>query len=343
MPKISVIVPVYKAEKYIRRCVDSILAQTFTDFELLLIDDGSPDSSGAICDEYVARDSRVKVFHKENGGVSSARNVGLDNACGEWIHFVDADDLISTSFIQHRVEYMESNPNVDYASFPSKAFTDVNNLPTIDDEGYVYGIDKGQSDFIPEVLRGYSYPFGVWSNIYRKESLLRAQIKWDERLFVYQDFYFLLNTLFAELKHSFGDNKNVDYYYRQLLNENHVCGHFASQQKVDSTNYLFERVILEMKKKGIFEIYRTDFLDFVLLHYERLINDGCSKENLTAYTDLCVKYYGKKHIFSVMKGLIKVQNSRIRRLLFVLFGAICFGVERYKESLITNVLLYRGK
>ena len=99
MPKISVIVPVYKAEKYICRCVDSILAQTFTDFELLLIDDGSPDNSGAICDEYAASDSRVKVFHKENGGVSSARNVGLDNACGEWITFVDADDWIAETFI----------------------------------------------------------------------------------------------------------------------------------------------------------------------------------------------------------------------------------------------------
>lgn len=85
MPKISVIVPVYNTEKYLHRCVDSILAQTFTDFELLLIDDGSTDSSGAICDEYAQKDSRVRVFHKENGGASSARNLGLDNATGEWI------------------------------------------------------------------------------------------------------------------------------------------------------------------------------------------------------------------------------------------------------------------
>lgn len=75
-PKISVIVPVYNTEKYLRRCVDSILAQTFTDFELLLIDDGSKDCSGAICDEYAAMDSRVRVFHQLNGGVSSARNYG---------------------------------------------------------------------------------------------------------------------------------------------------------------------------------------------------------------------------------------------------------------------------
>lgn len=99
-PKISVIVPVYNTEKYLRRCIDSILAQTFTDFELLLIDDGSKDSSGAICDEYAAKESRVRVFHKDNGGVSSARNMGLDNAKGEWISFVDSDDWVDYTFLE---------------------------------------------------------------------------------------------------------------------------------------------------------------------------------------------------------------------------------------------------
>ena len=96
---ISVIVPVYNTEKYLHRCVDSILAQTFTDFELLLIDDGSTDSSGAICDESAQKDSRVRVFHKENGGVSSARNLGLDKAKGKWVTFVDSDDWIKESFL----------------------------------------------------------------------------------------------------------------------------------------------------------------------------------------------------------------------------------------------------
>lgn len=89
---VSVIIPVYNVEKYLRECIDSVLAQTYTDFELLLIDDGSTDSSGAICDKYAEQDSRVKVFHKPNGGVSSARNLGLDNAKGEYLIFLDADD-----------------------------------------------------------------------------------------------------------------------------------------------------------------------------------------------------------------------------------------------------------
>ena len=98
-PKISVIVPVYNVEKYLCSCIDSILAQTFTDFELLLIDDGSRDKSGEICDEYANKDCRVKVFHKENGGVSSARNLGIDESKGEYLFFVDSDDIISSFYI----------------------------------------------------------------------------------------------------------------------------------------------------------------------------------------------------------------------------------------------------
>lgn len=95
---ISVIVPVYNAEKTLRDCVDSILNQEYKNFEILLVDDGSKDSSPSICDEYASKDERVKVFHKPNGGVSSARNLGIDYAKGEWITFVDSDDYISESY-----------------------------------------------------------------------------------------------------------------------------------------------------------------------------------------------------------------------------------------------------
>lgn len=97
---ISIIVPVYNVEKVVHYCIDSILNQTFTDFELILVDDGSTDRSGQICDEYAATDSRIDVIHKENGGVSSARNCGIDNANGEYICFVDSDDYIEPSYIE---------------------------------------------------------------------------------------------------------------------------------------------------------------------------------------------------------------------------------------------------
>lgn len=108
-PKISIIVPVYNVEQYLPHCIDSILVQSFTDFELLLIDDGSKDKSGEICDEYVEKDSRVKVFHKENGGVSSARNVGIEASNGEWICFVDSDDYVKTEWLENYAQYTDSD------------------------------------------------------------------------------------------------------------------------------------------------------------------------------------------------------------------------------------------
>lgn len=98
--KISVIIAVYKAEKYIRKCLESLLLQTFQDFEVLLIDDGSPDKSGQICDEYALKDSRFRVFHKENGGVSTARQCGLINAVGEYIIHVDPDDWVESAMLE---------------------------------------------------------------------------------------------------------------------------------------------------------------------------------------------------------------------------------------------------
>ncbi|WP_346355416.1 glycosyltransferase family 2 protein [Azotosporobacter soli] len=93
-PDISVIVPIYKVEAHVRKCIESILAQSFTNIEIILVDDGSPDNSGDICDEYARKDPRVRVIHKENRGVSSARNVGVDMACGRYIGFVDGDDWV---------------------------------------------------------------------------------------------------------------------------------------------------------------------------------------------------------------------------------------------------------
>lgn len=97
---ISVIVPIYNSENSLNRCVDSILSQSYADFELILVDDGSTDSSGFICDSYVQIDERVRVFHKENGGVSSARNVGINNARGKWITFCDSDDYVANNWLE---------------------------------------------------------------------------------------------------------------------------------------------------------------------------------------------------------------------------------------------------
>lgn len=99
MPRISVIVPVYKVEQYLPACVDSILGQTFEDFELILVDDGSPDGCGLICDDYARKDARVRVIHQQNQGLSGARNSGIDVACGAYITFIDSDDVVTADYL----------------------------------------------------------------------------------------------------------------------------------------------------------------------------------------------------------------------------------------------------
>lgn len=122
-PLISVIIPVYNTEKYLNECVDSVLYQTFQNFEIILVDDGSSDGSGSICDEYHKHDNRIKVIHKANGGQSSARNAALEIAIGEFIYFLDSDDYISNTLLELLVKTAENN-YADFVFFEAQSFID---------------------------------------------------------------------------------------------------------------------------------------------------------------------------------------------------------------------------
>ena len=106
---ISIIVPVYKVEKYLDRCIESVLAQTYTDFELILVDDGSPDNCPAMCDAWAEKDSRIRVIHKPNGGLSSARNAGLDIMKGEYVTFIDSDDTVLPNYLERLLTALTVN------------------------------------------------------------------------------------------------------------------------------------------------------------------------------------------------------------------------------------------
>ena len=114
-PVVSVIVPVYKVERYLPECIESVLAQTFEDFEMILVDDGSPDNSGKICDDYAARDPRIRVFHKPNGGVTSARRLGVERSRAEWITFVDSDDKLFPNALRDLLDAAAEHPDADLA------------------------------------------------------------------------------------------------------------------------------------------------------------------------------------------------------------------------------------
>ena len=115
--KLSVIVPVYNTARYLEQCVDSILSQTFADIELILVDDGSTDKSGEICDKYICRDNRVRVYHNENKGPLVSRKLGVEQACGEYVTFVDADDFIAEKSYEFALEDMSRGIDVISISF----------------------------------------------------------------------------------------------------------------------------------------------------------------------------------------------------------------------------------
>ena len=207
--KISVIVPVYNAEKYLRRCVDSILAQTFTDFELLLIDDGSKDKSGEICDEYAKNDNRVRVFHKENGGVSSARNLGICNANGELICFCDSDDWVKKDFI---LEF--EMLSIKGGDLLSQGFHAIDWLHKGDKD--VFETDKfyKDDDFFPFLFHllkmnqlGY-----IWCKAFKSDIIKKYKIYFNEKIHVMEDIVFVLQ--YCKYITTINNSSKCYYQYR---------------------------------------------------------------------------------------------------------------------------------
>ena len=192
---ISVIVPVYKVEKYLRHCVDSILSQTYTDFELLLIDDGSPDGCPQICDEYARLDPRVRVIHKPNGGLISARNVGILAAKGDYVCIVDGDDWALENMLQFIHETVSRSPvSLDMVLFAaSSVYEDhleatLNNVP----EGF-YDRTRLEKEIIPFLLTDTRKGLQVgviqahtWDKAFRRELLLEHYTR-EERIRVFTD------------------------------------------------------------------------------------------------------------------------------------------------------------
>lgn len=144
-PKLSIIVPVYNVQDYICECIDSILTQPFQDFEILLIDDGSKDNSRRLCDEYALKDSRIKVCHKKNGGLSSARNYGLEKCTGEYISFIDSDDYLVGDYYTKPIGYLDVNPTIDIVWLQyAKCYENGEFKKVFNESDKVYNKDSGQ-------------------------------------------------------------------------------------------------------------------------------------------------------------------------------------------------------
>ena len=185
IPKISVIVPVYKAEQYLHRCVDSILTQSFTDFELLLVDDGSPDICGIICDEYAEKDSRVRVFHKPNGGVSTARNFGIEVAKGDWVFFSDADDELVPNALKILTSHLDKD--VAYVMGGYRNYNEGGNV--IYEENMRSEKMISQSEAITQMFRptDYAYQGYLWNKLFKLSIIKEHNLQFADDIYFNED------------------------------------------------------------------------------------------------------------------------------------------------------------
>lgn len=173
--KITVIVPVYNVEKYLQRCISSIIAQTYENLEIFLIDDGSTDSSGDICDEYAQQDGRITVVHKENAGQAIARNIALDRASGDWIAFLDSDDWIEPDMYKTLLQLAKQTDS-DIATCKIKKHLDNGEcLPSAEDTGRIEVLST--HDAIADLLHQKRIRFEVWNKLWKREVLTGVRFK----------------------------------------------------------------------------------------------------------------------------------------------------------------------
>lgn len=299
MPKVSIIVPVYKAEKYLNRCIDSIIAQTFTDWELLLIDDGSPDRSGDICDEYAKKDTRIRVFHKKNGGVSSARNLGLDNVQGEYVTFVDSDDWIDVNTFKVCFSQIETY-DLDILQFSyTRDEKQLGNV--LDFEFHVCTLKKYISE--KRLL------LCVWGTIFSVDVIKQNYIRFNEKMKLAEDQLFVFSCL--ELSNRIMRIPNILYYYYD-----NPCSATNNERSEDLIYSSFQ--CIEFKKQHPLFAFRID--DLVLFFIEKLMLRGQFAMTYRLLAELNPRHFNKRPWPSKLMASVSQYN--------VILG-ICLGIPLY--------------
>lgn len=205
-PKISIITPVYKAENSLSKCIDSVINQSYINWELILIDDGSPDKSGRICDSYADIDFRIKSLHQKNEGPSAARNLGIDNALGEWIAFLDSDDYVDPDWLESYLEIINHTNKVDLIY---QGYKELNNIivteyyiPNLNELSYIQKIHKLELD------RVYGF---TWIKLYKRSIIDKFNIRFDTTLSLKEDHLFTLE--FCLYANHIYKTKGISYIY----------------------------------------------------------------------------------------------------------------------------------
>lgn len=333
--KVSIIVPVYKTEKYLEECLDSIAKQTYSNIEIILIDDGSPDGCGKICDKYRAKDSRFIVVHKENEGLGYTRNCGLDIATGDYVTFVDSDDYLEPNMISHFMNQIAV----------SEADTCMGGFRRVDDnhdvvytEGYekvVYTNNQIRDILLKRILGSIpkkhdSYKMSVWNVIYSMEIIKRNHMRFpSEKIFISEDLIFNFDYYMKACKVCITDN--ITYNYR--VNENSLTRVYKSDmlEKVCVLYKEMEKRIIYLYKNDENEaLYRlqTQFLINIrsCIQQECLHNSKC--ERLNALYDICNNKNVREVVCSYPMRLLDIRQYGfviILRFKMIHVLGFCFG------------------
>ena len=247
-PYVSFVIPVYNAEKYLGECIDSVLSQSFSDFELILVDDGSKDSSGEICDEYAKKDERIRVIHQPNGGVTSARKAGVEATSAEWIMFVDADDKVTTDGLLRLVEEQQKDPELDiiegsYQWFYPDGTTKVRPNVAIENGPIYYN----GHDYALSLCQEYGAFRGPVAKLIKRSLLIEGRVFDIPRWITNREDTMML-TIAAHNVRKYVMIPAVVYYYRQQFGKSAISNKLSFNYWSDYLEY-FGGCALKNKKK----------------------------------------------------------------------------------------------
>lgn len=287
MSVISVIIPVYNKEKYIAKCIDSVLSQTFSDFELVLIDDGSKDNSGKILDEYASKDSRVKVFHIENGGVMAARNLGVNKSVGEYITFIDGDDTVEKTLLETLLTTLEQN-NCDIAHCNYSNVVGSEKTP-VSNSGEVL-VQSGE-EAIEYLLLGKRYIVGLFPKLYKKQ--LFENIPEYTGIKINED-YLINFMLFQKAKKIVFKDLALYNYYAYDDSTTHTANPVNSWSDIQKV----AKIVLEKSQGKTYETYSKYRYEktFIELYGAMLLDKSVEKTE-------------KKQCLTKLKEIYKGENS----------------------------------
>lgn len=314
---ISIIIPVFNKEKYIAECLTSIITQTYTNLEILLIDDGSTDKSGQICDQFSNEDKRIKVIHKANGGVSSARNTGLRLAQGECISFVDADDCVDKEYISKMYEkIIDTKADISFCGYSKLINTNLYEInESLPEYVNVNTQDEAFVDFLCRLFTLKNYIFGSCCRILFRKTLAK-DIYFNPSIKISEDLLFLVN-LMLKAKAITSVNQPL-YFYRQVS---------ASVSQSYKRDYLNNQVQLYLELEKIFNL---------------LDNEIC-KKTFCSYTCLLCYYVISNELkFKQPERKVNIQRVResvIYKYLSLKYGLRIFGVKSKSKFLIAWLLI----